>query len=64
MVANVAALFRLAGAGWQLARAGAFTLLEPEGLPSGPRMAVRLANLVARRDISDEARPEYLTAAL
>lgn len=64
MAGTVAALFRLAGAGWVLAREGAFTLVEPDDLPPGPRMAVRLAKLVARRGVSEETRSERLTAAL
>ncbi|MCB1496466.1 MAG: 2-polyprenylphenol 6-hydroxylase [Bauldia sp.] len=64
MAASVAALFRMAGAGWVLAREGAFTLVDPEELPSGPRMAARIARALARRGVTEEARSERLTAAL
>ncbi len=64
MAGTVAALFRMVGAGWVLAREGAFSLVDPEGLPSGPRLAVKVARMIARHDASDEIRSERLTAAL
>ncbi len=64
MAASLAALFRMAGAGWVLAREGAFSLVDPEELPSGPRMVAKLARAIARRGVTDEARSERLTAAL
>ncbi len=64
MTGTVAALFRMAGAGWVLAREGAFSMVDPDELPAGPAMVVRLARLAARRDVSEETRSEKLTAAL
>lgn len=57
-------LFRLAGAGWVLAREGAFALVDPDTLPSGPRLAVKIARLIQRRGLNAERRSELLTAAL
>ena len=64
MAGTVAALVRLAGAGFVLAREGAFALVEPDALPAGPRAALRLARVIERRDVSDIDRAERLTAAL
>ena len=52
MAGTLAALFRLAGAGFVLAREGAFALVDPDALPAGPRAAVRLARLFERRAAS------------
>ena len=52
MVGTVAALFRLAGAGYVLAREGAFGLADPRDLPSGARAAIRVARLLERRGVS------------
>ena len=64
MAGTIAALFRLAGAGFVLAREGAFGLIDPEELPSGPRAAARIARLFERRGVSAADRGERLTAAL
>ena len=64
MAGTLAALFRLAGAGYVLAREGAFALVDPDELPAGPRAAVRIARLFERRGISAADRGERLTAAL
>ncbi|HVY21696.1 MAG TPA: 2-polyprenylphenol 6-hydroxylase [Bauldia sp.] len=63
-MADVAALFRLARAGFALARAGAFALVDPDALPAGPRTAVRLAAMLGPRDLSDTERAERLSMAL
>jgi ubiquinone biosynthesis protein len=63
-MADVAALFRLARAGFVLARAGAFSLADPEALPAGPRTVVRLAAMLGPHNISDAERAERLTVAL
>ena len=44
-------LLRLARAGYILAREGVFAGLDPELLPPPARLPVRLANLIARRDL-------------
>jgi ubiquinone biosynthesis protein len=59
-----AALLRLAAAGFVLAREGAFSLVDAEALPGGPRLAVRLGRLVERRGMNDGDRAERLAAAL
>ena len=64
MAGTLAALFRLAGAGYVLAREGAFALVDPDELPAGPRAAVRIARLFERRGITAADRGERLTAAL
>jgi ubiquinone biosynthesis protein len=63
-MADIAALLRLARAGFVLARAGAFSLVDPDALPAGPRTVVRLAAMLGPRDISDGERAERLTRAL
>jgi ubiquinone biosynthesis protein len=64
MAGSLAAFARLAGAGFVLAREGAFALADPEPLPAGPRSAIRLARLIERRGTSAADRGERLTAAL
>jgi ubiquinone biosynthesis protein len=44
-------LLRLARAGYILAREGVFAGLDPELLPPPARLPVRLANLIARKDV-------------
>ena len=57
MAGTVAALFRLAGAGFVLAREGAFAVVDPEAMPPGVRaLPLRLARLIERREAST-ARP-------
>ena len=64
MAGTIAALLRLAGAGYVLAREGAFGLVDPDELPSGARAAIRVARLIERRGASAADRHERLTAAL
>jgi ubiquinone biosynthesis protein len=54
----------MAVAGYVLAREGAFALVDPETLPARPRMVVRGARLIEKRDAEAESRAERLTAAL
>jgi ubiquinone biosynthesis protein len=63
-MADIAALLRLGRAGYVLARAGAFSLVDVEALPSGPRTAIGLARRLGPREISEQERAERLTAAL
>ncbi|HZP19107.1 MAG TPA: 2-polyprenylphenol 6-hydroxylase [Bauldia sp.] len=62
MAGSVAALFRLAYAGFVLAREGAFAVIDPESLPTLPRRAVKLARLFERRQAAS-SRAERLSAA-
>jgi ubiquinone biosynthesis protein len=64
MTGTIAALFRMGGAGFVLAREGAFSLVDLDQVPSGPRLALRLARLLERREASAETRAERMTAAL
>jgi ubiquinone biosynthesis protein len=64
MVGSVTALFRLAGAGFVLAREGAFALADPEMLPALPRFGIRVARLFERRGLTAADRNERLSAAL
>ncbi len=64
MPGTLAALFRIAGAGFVLAREGAFGLVDRDQLPAGPRLAVGAARLLERRGVAEEDRPERLTQAL
>ena len=63
MAGAIAALFRMAGAGLVLARAGAFAFVDPTPLPTGAQFLVRLARRLERR-ASNSDRAERLTAAL
>lgn len=63
MAGTIAALFRLAGAGFVLAREGAFAGVPMDEVPAGPpRTLLRLARLFERRKEAGEA--ERLTSAL
>jgi ubiquinone biosynthesis protein len=64
MAGTLTALLRLAKAGFALARAGAFSLIDAEDLPAGPRAAVRLGKLIERRGLTDSERAERIAAAL
>ena len=64
MIGTVTAIFRMAGAGFVLAREGAFGLADPEALPALPRAVLRLGRIFERRDVAADDRPERLTAAL
>jgi len=61
MASTVAALFRLAGAGFVLAREGAFSGIDAEAVPPGGRIGLRLARLIARKKTAGEA--ERMTRA-
>ncbi|MGD9739237.1 MAG: 2-polyprenylphenol 6-hydroxylase [Bauldia sp.] len=60
----VTALFRLAFAGFVLAREGAFSLIDPEPLPFLPRTAIRVGRVFARRRVAGRTKGERLTVAL
>jgi ubiquinone biosynthesis protein len=64
MALGIAALFRLAAAGFVLAREGAFSLVDIDDLPSGARLGVRLGRLVERRSALVADRGERITTAL
>jgi ubiquinone biosynthesis protein len=64
MAGMVAALFRMAGAGYVLARAGAFAFVDPEPLPALPRTLLRLARPFAPRRMDIAERSERVTDAL
>jgi ubiquinone biosynthesis protein len=63
MAGMVLALFRMAGAGVVVARAGGFAFVDAAPLPAGPRFLLRVARGLERRG-GDGERPERLTAAL
>jgi ubiquinone biosynthesis protein len=56
--------FRLARAGWILARSGAFGFLDAGAMPPGPARAVRAARMIEPRDLSDGERGRRLSDAL
>lgn len=60
----VAALLRLAYAGFVLAREGAFGLVDPEPLPVVPRTAIRIGRALQRRGAAGRNQAERMTAAL
>src|SRR5690349_4768534 len=64
MAGTLTGLFRLAGAGLVLAREGAASVVDPDILPPGARLAFRLARLTERGGLDDSNRGERLTAAL
>ena len=64
MAGTLAALVRLAAAGFRLAREGAFSLVEVGELPATPRAVVRVARLFERRGLSATDRGEGVTRAL
>ena len=49
MAGTLAALFRMAGAGFVLARAGAFAFVDPDPLPAGPRFLLRVARVLEKK---------------
>jgi ubiquinone biosynthesis protein len=61
---GLAAYFRLARAGWVLAREGAFAIVDVEALPPVFRLGVRAARLIERGDVKRTGRIERLTRAL
>src|SRR5262249_48100509 len=60
MVGTLAALFRMAGAGFTLARAGAFAFIDPAPLPAGPRLLLDLARRFEKKGPASDR----LTSAL
>ncbi|MDR3474206.1 MAG: 2-polyprenylphenol 6-hydroxylase [Devosia sp.] len=61
---GVAAYFRLAWAGYVLAREGAFSIIDPEALPPALKAAIRTARLLERPSVRRTGRVERLTRAL
>jgi len=64
MAGTIAALFRMAAAGFVLARQGAFALVDLDELPALPKTALRLGRLIERRGIEESDRTARLTVAL
>ena len=56
--------FRLARAGWILARSGAFSLADTDAMPAGPARAVQLARMIEPRGLTDAERGRRLSDAL
>ncbi|HSG95685.1 MAG TPA: AarF/UbiB family protein, partial [Afifellaceae bacterium] len=56
--------FRLARAGWILARSGAFGFADADLMPPGPARAVRLARVIEPRGLSEGERGRRLSDAL
>jgi ubiquinone biosynthesis protein len=61
---GLAAYFRLARAGFVLAREGAFSLVDPNLLPAGARLGIGAARLVERPSVKRTGRVERLRKAL
>ena len=61
---GLAAYFRLIGAGFVLAREGAFSLVDARPLPSGLRFGIGVARLIERGAVRRSGRTERLTRAL
>ncbi|MBO6756419.1 MAG: 2-polyprenylphenol 6-hydroxylase [Roseibium sp.] len=57
-------LFRLAYAGFVMAREGVFGLANLPDLPPGPRLAIRTARLIERRSVREKAADLRLSDAL
>jgi ubiquinone biosynthesis protein len=64
MAGTIAALFHMAGAGFILARDGAFGLVDSEPLPARAQLMIRLGRLFERRDLDMASRAERVTLAL
>ncbi len=64
MIGAIRSTFALARAGYVLAREGVLGALPAEGLPAGPRLAHRLAQLIARRRTRDMPQSQRLSIAL
>ena len=56
--------FRLAHAGWFLARSGAFGFADTDAMPAGPARAVRLARMIEPRGLSNGERGRRFSEAL
>ena len=61
---GIAAYFRLARAGYVLAREGAFSIVDAEALPPSLKAAIGMARLLERRSVRRTGRVERLTRAL
>jgi len=61
---GIAAYFRLARAGYVLAREGAFAIIDAEALPPSLRAAIGAARLLERPSVRRTGRVERLTRAL
>ncbi|HHY48375.1 MAG TPA: 2-polyprenylphenol 6-hydroxylase [Alphaproteobacteria bacterium] len=61
---GIAAYFRLARAGWVLAREGAFAIIDVDALPPVFRFGVRLGRLIEKGEVKRTGRVERLTRAL
>jgi len=57
-------VFRLARAGWNLARSGALGFLEPDAMPPAVARVVRAVRMIEPRDLSDGERGRRLSDAL
>lgn len=64
MAFAVMPLFRLARAGYVMAREGVFGLAHLPDLPTGPRLAIRVARLLERRAVRDKSAELKLSDAL
>jgi ubiquinone biosynthesis protein len=62
VLSAAAHLWRVGRAGFVLAREGVFALVDPEALPPGPRLAVKIARVIERRGAG--AGPARLATAL
>ncbi len=60
----IGAYFRLARAGYVLAREGAFSIVDPKMVPPSARAGVALARLIERRSARGRPRAERLATAL
>ena len=61
---GLAAYFRLARAGYVLAREGALSIVDSAALPPALRVLVKTGQLLERRDVRGSGRAERLTRAL
>ena len=61
---GLAAYFRLARAGYVLAREGAFSIIDPEIVPPALKPAIGLARLIERPSVRRSGKVERLTRAL
>jgi ubiquinone biosynthesis protein len=61
---GIAAYFRLARAGYVLAREGAFSIVDPEALPPSMKLGIGFARVFERPAVRKTGRVERLTRAL
>ncbi|MEM1152456.1 MAG: AarF/UbiB family protein, partial [Pseudomonadota bacterium] len=64
MFGTIAALYRLARAGFVMAREGVFEGVEVDLTPPPAHVPLRLANMIARKATAKKARADRLSAAL